>query len=126
MPSSEPVLVLLHGWGMHAGLFDGLRAALADDFDVRACTLPGHGGRALLADNSLAAWADDFASQLPDGATVLGWSLGGQVALRAALDHPHKIARLALLASTPRFVAAPDWPHAMAADDLDAFAGALA
>ncbi|OYW19926.1 MAG: hypothetical protein B7Z54_02600, partial [Sphingobacteriales bacterium 12-47-4] len=45
-------------------------------------------------ENTLQAWADDLAQQLPDGATLLGWSLGGQVAMRAALDHPHKVARL--------------------------------
>lgn len=125
MNSPKPFLALLHGWGMSAGVFDALGAALAADFEVRAFDLPGHGGRAVPADNTLAAWAADFACQLPDGAAVLGWSLGGQVAMRAALDHPQKIARLALLASTPRFVAAPDWSHAMAPRDLDAFAGAL-
>lgn len=123
--SSRPVLALLHGWGMNARVFDALAARLADRAEVRALQLPGHGGRAALADNSLAAWADDLAAQLPDGAAVLGWSLGGQVALRAALDHPRKVARLILLATTPRFVAAADWPHAVTATELDAFGNAL-
>jgi len=43
----------------------------------------------------------------------------------AALDHPHKIARLILLASTPRFVATNDWEHGMAAGDLQDFGAAL-
>ena len=122
---AKPVLVLLHGWGMNARVFDALADALAEEFDVRALDLPGHGGRAALADNTLQAWADDLAGQLPDGATLLGWSLGGQVAMRAALDHPHRIARLILLASTPRFVATDDWPRGMAAADLQAFGAAL-
>lgn len=125
MTSSRPVLALVHGWGMNARVFDALSAQLAEDFDVRAPNLPGHGGRGDLADDTLAAWADDLAHGLPDGAIVAGWSLGGQVALRAALDRPHKVARLVLLAATPKFLAADDWPHGMAPDDLDAFAGAL-
>jgi len=125
MPSPKPVLALLHGWGMNGRMFDALADLLAADFEVRALDLPGHGGRAALAVNTLQAWADDLAQQLPDSATLLGWSLGGQVAMRAALDHPHKIGRLILLASTPRFVATDDWPGGMAAADLQDFGAAL-
>lgn len=124
MPA-KPVLALVHGWGMNARVFDPLATALADAFDVHVLDLPGHGGRAPLPDDTLAAWADDLAQRLPAAATVLGWSLGGQVAMRAALDRPDRIARLVLLASTPRFVAAPDWPHGLAAADLDVFGDAL-
>lgn len=121
----RPALALVHGWGMNARVFDALAAALADGFDVRALELPGHGGRTGLPDDTLAAWADDLAQRLPPASVVLGWSLGGQVAMRAALDHPDKIARLVLLTSTPRFVATADWPHGMAAADLDVFGAAL-
>src|SRR5690606_40237197 len=48
----------------------------------------------------------------------LGWSLGGLVALHAALDRPAQVRGLAMLCATPRFVAAPDWPHAMPAETL--------
>jgi len=125
MPSPKPVLALLHGWGMNAAVFDALADQLADDFDLRALNLPGHGGRAALPHNTLQSWADDLAQQLPVHCTLLGWSLGGQVAMRAALDHPHKITRLILLASTPAFVATADWQAGMAPDDLEAFGAAL-
>uniref|UniRef100_UPI0025F359E1 alpha/beta fold hydrolase n=1 Tax=Thiobacillus sp. TaxID=924 RepID=UPI0025F359E1 len=124
MQSSKPVLALVHGWGMNARVFDELAVLLAAAFEVRAFDLPGHGGRDAAADNTLQGWADDLAQQLPEGATLLGWSLGGQVAMRAALDHPHKIARLVLLASTPKFVATEDWPHGMAPADLQDFGAA--
>ncbi len=125
MSSAKPVLALLHGWGMNARVFDGLAGLLAEDFEVRALNLPGHGGCAALPDNTLASWASDLAQQVPDNTTLLGWSLGGLVAMRAALDYPHKISRLILLSSTPRFVAAEDWAHGMAAADLEAFGAAL-
>jgi pimeloyl-[acyl-carrier protein] methyl ester esterase len=110
---------------MNARVFDTLAGLLAGDFEVHALNLPGHGGRAALAQNTLQSWAEDLVQQLPDAATLLGWSLGGQVALRAALDHPHKVARLILLAATPRFVAADGWPHAVAEKDLGEFGAAL-
>jgi len=125
MASPKPVLALVHGWGMNARVFDALADVLAADFEVRALDLPGHGGRDALADNTLQGWADDLVQQLPDNATLLGWSLGGQVAMRAALDHPHRIARLVLLASTPKFVATEDWARGMASADLEEFGAAL-
>jgi pimeloyl-[acyl-carrier protein] methyl ester esterase len=125
MKSPKPVLTLLHGWGMNARVFDMLADHLADDFELRALSLPGHGGREALLHNTLQSWADDLAQQLPEQSMLLGWSLGGQVAMRAALDHPHKVSRLVLLASTPAFVATVDWQAGMARDDLEAFGTAL-
>lgn len=125
MASPKPVLALVHGWGMNARVFDPLIERLAGEFEVQALNLPGHGGRPCLPDNSLQSWGDDIARQLAPDTILLGWSLGGQAAMRAALDHPGKVARLVLLASTPRFVAAADWEHGMAAADLEDFGGAL-
>jgi pimeloyl-[acyl-carrier protein] methyl ester esterase len=125
MQSPKPILTLLHGWGMNARVFDMLLELLAGDFEVRALNLPGHGGRGASPDNTLQGWADDLAQQIPDNSVLLGWSLGGQVAMRVALDHPHKVARLILLASTPRFVADAAWQAGMAAADLQAFGAAL-
>lgn len=125
MQSTKPVLALVHGWGMNARVFDTLADLLTADFDVRALNLPGHGGRAPLPRNTLQDWADDLADALPENAMLLGWSLGGQVAMRAALDHPRKITRLVVLAATPRFVATDGWAHGMAAQDLLAFGDAL-
>lgn len=125
MSLDKPVLALVHGWGMNARVFDDLAARLTAEFDIRAHDLPGHGGRDVLSDNALAAWASDLAHALPDGTTLVGWSLGGQVALRTALDYPQKVARLVLLAATPKFLATDDWQHGMAPHDLDAFADAL-
>jgi pimeloyl-[acyl-carrier protein] methyl ester esterase len=56
---------------------------------------------------------------------VLGWSLGGAVALRWALASPESISRLVLVATTPCFVARPDWPHAMAEATLRQFGDEL-
>lgn len=125
MPSTKPVLALLHGWGMNARVFDALADRLRERFDVRALDLPGHGGRSASPVNTLDAWAADLVRELPDQVTLLGWSLGGQVALRAALDHPGKIARLILVATTPRFVQTDGWASGMAAADLMGFGEAL-
>lgn len=125
MPLSKPVVAMLHGWGMNARVFDALAEGLADQCEVQALDLPGHGERDELPLNTLKSWADDLVAQLPAGVTLLGWSLGGQVAMRAALDHPQIVSRLIVLASTPRFVSESDWDHGMAREALQQFGAAL-
>jgi len=121
-----PPLVLLHGWGMNAAVWRPLLSDLAQCFGVHAIELPGHGASPVASAASLAEWAASCTAVAPPRAHWVGWSLGGQVALRAALDEPTRISGLSLVATTPRFVQAADWPCAMPADSLHGFADALA
>ncbi|MFU8821449.1 MAG: pimeloyl-ACP methyl ester esterase BioH [Gammaproteobacteria bacterium] len=121
-----PSLVLLHGWGMHSGIWSTLLPELVRQFRVSCVDLPGHGRSPPPAGPlGLEESADAVAAIAPRGAAWLGWSLGGQVALAAALAGAD-IRRLVLVATTPRFVAAPDWPCGMAAATLAGFAASLA
>ena len=83
-----PDLVLLHGWGMHGGIWDGVCAQLAQRFRLHAVDLPGYGASAHQEPYTLAALALAVAQVMPQRAHVGGWSLGGQVAMRLALDFP--------------------------------------
>lgn len=50
--------------------------------------------------------------QFPEGAVLIGWSLGGMLAIRAALAHPGAVSALVLLATSARLVADGDYPGA--------------
>jgi pimeloyl-[acyl-carrier protein] methyl ester esterase len=106
-----PALALIHGWAMHGGLFAPLVDRLADRYTLHLVDLPGHGhareDATPLVPESLAA---ELVARVPDAAW-LGWSLGGQFALRAALDFPEEVRGLVMIASSPRFVSGEDWPH---------------
>ena len=118
---SKPTLALLHGWGMNPRVFDALSAQLKDHCTLLPLALPGHGGVAPLPLNTLTTWAIHIAEQLPSQAILLGWSLGGQIAMRIALDYPERVSRLILMSTTPKFVLSPDWPAGMPEQDLQAF-----
>jgi len=77
---TEP-LVLLHGWGMNLRVFDPLADALATRYRVTAIDLPGHGRSPWTASLAAPQWLAGIASLLPRAATLVGWSLGGQLAL---------------------------------------------
>jgi len=121
---SGPDLVLIHGWAMHGGIFAPLLQRLTPHFRVHAVDLPGHGRSHDDTHFELADCARRIAAATPRAAWV-GWSLGGLVALRAALDEPARVRGVALVASSPRFVAAPDWPHGVAAGVFAEFASEL-
>lgn len=102
-------LYLLHGWGMHGGVWEPVTQALAQHFRVHALDLPGMGHSPACEPYTLERLTQRVADQLPDGALLCGWSLGGLVAMRLALTQPRKVSRLALVGATPRFVNGDGW-----------------
>ena len=116
-----PALVLLHGWGLHGGVFAPLIPALSVHHTVYNVDLPGHGRSAHVpVPSQLQDWAQAVLDEVP-AAHWLGWSLGGLVAQQAALMAPQSVRSLAVIASVPCFVRQPDWPHGMAPSVLQGF-----
>jgi pimeloyl-ACP methyl ester carboxylesterase len=95
-------LVLLHGGLLNIDLsFGAVWPDLAADRQVIATELQGHGRTADIdRDIDLRYLAGDVAALLDhlgvDRADVLGFSLGGGVALQLALDHPDRVGRIIL------------------------------
>ncbi len=116
-------LVLVHGWAMHSGIFAPLTEILQNRYTVHCVDLPGHGrSRASTLPLEPTAVVDAIRERVPC-ALWLGWSMGGLFALEAALgDHPEELSGLIMLSSTPRFVAAADWPQGMAREQFEHFA----
>jgi pimeloyl-[acyl-carrier protein] methyl ester esterase len=125
--TGRPLLLLLHGWGLHSGVWQPVLPALQQHFDTVLLDLPGLGrSDALAGPVSLEAVAADILQQVPAGAIWLGWSLGGLVAAEAARQAPERVRALVTVASNPCFVARDDWTCGMAAETFDGFVSALA
>ena len=126
-----PPLVLLHGFAMHGGLFAPVLPALAGRARVHVVDLPGHGWSTGIAPLDMASTVTavdagiDAVVPGDEPLTVLGWSLGGQVAMRWALARPGRIAKLVLVATTPSFVTRDGWSQAMAPETLARFGDEL-
>lgn len=147
-------LLLIHGWGMHGGMWGKVTEQLAKHFRVLTVDLPGHGfskaekgkgrrekgsplpraGEGLgervpfpLSSSpfSLDFIVDQLSAQFSEPLTVCGWSLGGQIALHWAAREAEKIKRLVLVSSTPCFTERDDWPFGMARATLQQFAAEL-
>ena len=118
---SKPTLALLHGWGMNPRVFDGIVTQLNQHFTLLPLALPGYGDTEILTTNTLATWAAKLSTQLPEQTILLGWSLGGQVAMRIAMDCPAQIKRLILVSSTPKFVLDDSWQAGIPLADIMSF-----
>jgi pimeloyl-[acyl-carrier protein] methyl ester esterase len=123
---SGPDLVMLHGWGLHGDVFIDLATQLSAGHRVTLIDLPGHGrSPALQQHQNLASMTEVLAAAAPRQAAWLGWSLGGMIATQLALSAPSRVAKLILVASSPRFISGDDWPWAMDPAVLAGFAQAL-
>ena len=107
-----PDVALIHGWGMHSGVWEDVIEALLDEYRVTALDLPGHGySRTAAIGQTLSDWCAAVLTQAPPQAIWIGWSLGGLIAQQIAINAPERVQRLILVSSTPCFTQQPDWPH---------------
>ena len=104
-----PTLVLVHGNVSSAAFFADTMSRLGDSLHCLAPDLRGFGGserKPVRAENGVADFADDLHELLGElgllGAgpiAMLGWSLGGGVVMRYAMDHPELVGKLVLEAA---------------------------
>ena len=115
-------LVLLHGWAMNASVWHPLVKKLSKMFTLHMVDLPGMGLSRPIEPYHVHAIAEKVAEMMPPNADVVGWSFGGQVAMRLALDYPDMVRRLVLIGTSPSFVSKTGWDFAIDPDIFSSFA----
>ncbi|WP_457757926.1 bifunctional 3-oxoadipate enol-lactonase/4-carboxymuconolactone decarboxylase PcaDC [Streptomyces rubiginosohelvolus] len=112
-PEDAPVLVIGPSLGTTWHMWDRQIPELSQHWRIFRYDLPGHGGAPAHAAASVAELGDRLLATL-DGLGVqrfgyAGCSIGGAVGADLALRHPHRVASLALVASSPRFGTADEF-----------------
>lgn len=102
-------LVFLHGWATDKTVWRYQREYFHKEYNVVMLDLRGYGfSEWRPAEDLLSAMADDVAGFLESRgigqSTIIGWSLGGQVALRLTVTRPELVKSLVLVSTTPKFV----------------------
>lgn len=110
MGSGDRDLVMLHGWGLNAGVWFNVVERLSPHFRLHLVDLPGYGRSRGFPPMSVKEMVDALLPQSPARALWLGWSLGGLVASQLALSYPQRVSGLISVASSPCFTAGADWP----------------
>ncbi|MEU2763879.1 MULTISPECIES: alpha/beta fold hydrolase [unclassified Streptomyces] len=112
-PEGAPWLVLGPSLGTTWHMWDRQIPELSQHWRVFRYDLPGHGGAPAHAAASVAELGDRLLATL-DGLGIqrfgyAGCSIGGAIGADLALRHPHRVASLALVASSPRFGTADEF-----------------
>lgn len=123
-------VVLLHGWGLHGGVWQPLLTELETQYRLHVIDLPGHGysefGReGFDLDSAAEAVSQTMNACGLSGIVLLGWSLGGMIGWRMAIRDPGLVSRMVLVATAPSFVRREHWPYGMSVDELNVFSNQL-
>lgn len=99
-----PSVVLIHGLGMTMATWDQHVAPIAQHYRVVRYDLAGHGQTPPAADTpSLTMFSEQCVELMDelliDSAALVGFSLGGMINRRIAIDHPDRVSALAILNS---------------------------
>ena len=133
MPRKQKV-AFLHGWGLNRKIWTHVTRRLTHEyphFECQLLDLPGYGGMADIQNASnLESLAQHCLNQLSEPAVLVGWSLGGMVAMQAALfdqaESESRITGLQLITTSPKFVASSDWPSGVDLSTFQRFSDELA
>lgn len=91
---SQPTLLFIHGWATNAQIWQYCYG----NSNIHYYDAP-HFPDFIHLSKVLNSTVKQFSSPL----TIVGWSLGGMLALQLAASQPEKIKKLVLVSSTPRF-----------------------
>jgi pimeloyl-[acyl-carrier protein] methyl ester esterase len=131
MGTGYPV-VLLHGWCMSSSVWKYQLEGLAEtrmrqgpaSLRILAPDLRGHGrSRGITGIAGFDSLADDlvdlFDSLRISRAVLVGWSMGGQIALHAHAGLQERLSGMVLVSSTPRFTASEDFSFGLVRAEAD-------
>ena len=105
-------LLMIHGWGVNSEIWVSLVDELKLFAKVYLVDLPGMGGSSSISPYTLDNIAKEIKANVPiKKFNILGWSLGGQVAMSLAIRMPEFVEKLILMSTTPCFVEKKDWPY---------------
>jgi 2-succinyl-6-hydroxy-2,4-cyclohexadiene-1-carboxylate synthase len=96
-----PAIVLLHGFTNTSRSWDPVVAALGERYNALAPDIRGHGSASDREPVTLDAVLADIAALEPERFTLAGYSMGGRIALHAALGLPDRVDGLVLVGASP-------------------------
>jgi 2-succinyl-6-hydroxy-2,4-cyclohexadiene-1-carboxylate synthase len=101
IPSMAPTIVLLHGFTHTGASWNPVVATLGERYRAIAPDIRGHGASSKRRPVTLPTVLDDLDKLAPGRFTLAGYSMGGRIALHAALAMPRRVERLYLIGASP-------------------------
>lgn len=123
-------VILMHGIMSNRTVFDGVVERLRPDYRVINVDLRGHGDSEPANSYELTDFSTDVVALIEQlgavPAAMVGWSMGGTVALDIALCRPELLSRLVLVDGTPSLMKRPDWEPGLSPSAAEGLGALLA
>jgi pimeloyl-[acyl-carrier protein] methyl ester esterase len=122
--ADAPHLVLIHGWGLHSGVWDRVIQPLRAVAHLTLIDRKGYGKeqggldiRFITSDEEQQA----ILAIAPPCAIYIGWSLGGTMVLDIAYRYPERVLAVVAVASSPCFCEREHWHNALSKQEFKQF-----
>ena len=116
----EPI-VLIHGWGMSGKIWEEFSKLMRRDNKLYIIDLPGMGKSPIINPYKIDNLIDKIHELIPEKVTIIGWSLGGQIAMKYYLKYPKAVNYLVLISTTPCFIRKPGWKFGVSKEFFSKF-----
>ncbi len=117
--TGKPACIMISGWGVNSDIFELILSGLSEHFNIYLAELSDYKERGGL--RGAAKTLSELVTETFQGKSVwlIGWSLGGNIALEMANQKPEIMSGLILLSVNPCFIARSDWTHAVSPSQFD-------
>lgn len=103
-------IVLLHGWGFSSTIFFPFSETLAKKYRITLIDFPGFGQSQIIENYNLENIVESIYPYIPSDAILIGWSLGGLVSIKLALQYTTKFKKIITIVTNPCFISNKGWP----------------
>jgi len=121
---------MIHGWALNSGVWQSFQEHLLSlnvGLEIQLIDLPGYGDSLEIdGADDIKAMARYCLTKVQEPAIWVGWSLGGMVAMQAALLEPSLVRGMQLISTSPKFVQSDDWPEGVDLSTFQLFSEQLA
>ena len=115
-------LLLIHGWGMSSKIWIDVANKLSKFYKIYLIDLPGMGQSPKTFDFKMSNIMDEINSINEKKISILGWSLGGQIAISYQKKFSNKVKSLILVSTTPCFINKKNWFYGVEKEIFEEFA----
>ena len=114
-------VVLIHGWGMSGKIWKEFSKLMISQYKLYIIDLPGMGKSEIIKPYKIDNLIKKIHEVIPERVTIIGWSLGGQIAMKYYLKYPEAVNYLVCISSTPCFIKKNGWEFGVSRDFFSKF-----